>query len=194
MGMGNTKELLKLYYPLRGYILEVKKDEDNGTIEILEEDGKNSVALSGTDAEYMEQLIERVKGCAKIYIARKFGEPYEVDWNRFKFWYGLSGDRLYENVLDWFYIDEGFEVYFDPCPEPDCIPAFTPYKCQVKGISARLLRYHEPGDYNKVVGYGWVVTFDVWEIKKCIMGFVEHLNWYYNELKKLEQEEDFEEE
>ena len=194
MGMGNTKELLKLYYPLRGYILEVKKDEDNGTIEILEEDGKNSVALSGTDAEYLERLIERIKGCARIYVSRKFGEPTEIDWKRFEFVFAINGDDLIDDLMDPFYIDEGVGIYFDPCPEPQCIPPFTPYSCEIKGVIARLLRFHKRGQHEKAIGYGWAVSFDVQEIKKCIMGFVEHLNWYYNELKKLEQEDDFEEE
>ena len=185
---------MKLYYPLAGYILTVLKNEDDGTIEITEENGKNSITLTGTDGEYLEYLIERIKKCTEIYVSSKFGEPTEIDWNRFEFIYAMNGDDLVSDPLRQFYIDEGVGIYFDPCPEPQCIPPFTPYSCEIKGVIARLLRFHKRGQHEKAIGYGWAVSFDVQEIKKCIMGFVEHLNWYYNELKKLEQEDDFEEE
>ena len=193
------EELLKLYYPLDGYILIVRRNK-SGTINLIEEaveengktkrlwDKPRTTILSGTDAEYLEQLIEKIKGCASLYVARKFGDYKEVDWKSFEFVYAINGDDLYSDLMDSFYIDEGFELYFDPCPEPQCIPPFTPYVCKVKGITARLLRYHKKGEHEKAIGYGWVVEFDVWQIKRCIMGFVDHLKWYYNELKKLEED------
>ena len=204
--MSNVKELLRLYYPLAGYIFVAKKDENKGTLELIEEaieeDGKirrlwenpRKTTIFGTDAEYLERLIEMIKKHAEIFVWRRFGEPTSIDWHRFEFGYFINRDDLHSDLKDWFDLNEGFELKFDPCPEPYCIPAFTPYKCQVRGITARLIEYHQKGDYSKIVGYGWVVTFNVWEIKRCIMGFLEHLDWYYKELEKLQQEEDFEEE
>ena len=203
-----TKELLRLYHPLAGYILIVRKNENDGTInlveETVEENGKirrlwnnpKIITISGTDAEYLEQLIEQIKVSAKIFISDKFGKYNEVDWDRFQFGFYINSEDLWGEPKCWVDLNEKIGIRFDPCPEPKCIPPFTPYECTIEGISARLVEYRKKGNPNETTAFGWTVRFDVWAIKRCIMGFIDHLKWYYNELKKLEEgpEEEFDEE
>ena len=194
--LNSSSELLRLYHPVAGYILIVRKNGDgiNLVEETVEENGRikrlwdnpKITTISGTDAEYLEQLIEKIRASAELFVKEKFGEYSEVDWDRFEFGYYINREDLWAELKPWVSLNEKVDIRFDPCPE--CMPPFTPYECTIDGISARLIEYRKKGSPNEIISYGWTVSFDVWSVKRCIMGFVEHLNWYYKELAKLEED------
>ena len=51
------------------------------------------------------------------------------------------------------------------------MPPFTPYVFSLKNITARIVQYRKRENYKEIVGYGWNVNFDVWEVKKYIIGY-----------------------
>ena len=192
----NEKEILRLYYPIGGYPLVVCENEQDGSLVLREEtifdDKMKEIIVSGEDAEYVKKFIDVLKCKIEQFILERFGTPNRIDWNAFRFSFDIDDRELSSYPKKSFGLNETLTIRMEP--DNFGIPPFPYFECVIRGIETRIVEYFKKGNPREVAGCGWVVRFNVLEIRECILGFIRALEEYNKELRELGSEEDQEQE